>query len=337
MAYIFGDGCGLYSAAADLLPHWTSQSVSLVTGRYGGQAVSVSNTSVGASKTLSGSYSSLIIMADFKRNTNNGSSPVILRIQESATIHLDLRHNSDGTFTVTRNGTSLGAGSTSVQSVADNIWAHLQIKFTINDSTGSFTLRLNGNTNDIISLTNIDTQNGGTGLINNLGFICSLASNSVYWGNIVVFDTTGGSDLLTSEPRFYLLSPISEGFQQDFTPSTGTDNALTIDEVPQNGDTDYNTSSTPNALDLLNMADMSISNGTIIAVQSRVYARREDSGTREISPIFRISSTNYVRTGTTISNTYTWCTDIAETNPNTAAAWTIADINALQAGYKITI
>jgi hypothetical protein len=338
--YLFGDSFDLYASDAQMAGHWTNVSANVAlssTNRYGtGKSLNCNNGGEGASKTFPSYYTSILAMGDYMRTANNTSTCTIIFLEEDSVNHVELRHQgATGKLEVTRNNGTVSLGTSSL-SLSDNTWYHIQFRAEINDSTGTAYVYVNGE--PWMSLTGIDTRNGGTnGQINMVGFTLTGASNSALWDNVAVFSTTSSADMLTDIPRFYLSAPVSEGFQQDFNPSTGTDNSLTVDDVPTNSDTDYNSSSTTSALDLFNMGDLSITTGTILAVQSRVYARKEDSGTRTIAPIFRINSTNYVQTATSISNTYTWCDSVNTINPDTSAAWTISDINGLQAGYKIVV
>jgi hypothetical protein len=67
-----------------------------------------------------------------------------------------------------------------------------------------------------------------------------------------------------------------------------------------------------------------------------MYCRKDDAGSADLYSVIRTGGTDYVGSGISLPNTYTFHTDILETNPDTAVAWTVADINNIEGGYRRT-
>jgi hypothetical protein len=134
--------------------------------------------------------------------------------------------------------------------------------------------------------------------------------------------------------------PNANGDSSQLTGSDGnsTDNYLLVDDLPNNGDTDYVVSGTAGQYDLYNLGAVSLPAGYTIG---RVYAEcrsREElaggdsiqlgikpSGGSEAWSANRPQITSYARY---VGTEY-------KVNPADSGAWEEADINALQAGVKV--
>jgi hypothetical protein len=328
----FGDGFDLYTTIDDANGHWTetTNTITVSTGRFGsGQALDLNN-SESLTKGFGTGLATWVVGFAWKPVGTNAS--VLLKCQELTTVHVDVRSTAAGAITFTRNGTVLG---TSTHTFAAGVWHHIQVKFTISDAAGTGTVRVDGQTE--ISVSGVDTKNGGTtGLVDTI-ILTNTASSIASFDDFFIWDTTGGTnnDIVTiGEPRFETLYATANGFQTDWTPSASTNNT-NIDETTTNSDTDYNSTNTTNAIDLFTTGNLTGATGTVYLVQSRIFARRDNSGAHSIAWEIRQNSTNYVGTTTPITVSYTWVVDIKETDPDTAAAWTIAGVNSAEYGYKL--
>jgi hypothetical protein len=79
-----------------------------------------------------------------------------------------------------------------------------------------------------------------------------------------------------------------------------------------------------------------VSPNTIHAVQIVTEARKTDAGTKLITPYILSGTTREDGDEVGTSETYSVATSIHELNPDTAAAWDTAAINALKVGIEIT-
>ena len=78
---------------------------------------------------------------------------------------------------------------------------------------------------------------------------------------------------------------------------------------------------------------------TVVGVETRLVAKMEASGTRDIQFFYRKTTGSPAQVGTSIltvsSTTLVGEDDVRETDPNTAAAWVVADIDGLQVGVEL--
>ena len=138
------------------------------------------------------------------------------------------------------------------------------------------------------------------------------------------------------------------GFPSPATPSSGTTyplygtatvtitNASNVGEAAQDGDTTYVYDSTSGHEDLYDLDNLTTTPTTIIAVQSRMFAKKSDSGTRNGQIRVKSGATEVGGTDTVLGTNYGWLNKVDTVDPNTSAAWTASAVNALQVGPKVT-
>lgn len=113
-------------------------------------------------------------------------------------------------------------------------------------------------------------------------------------------------------------------------PTTPTDHYDKVDDPIgfNDGDSTYIQTGTANEDDIFGFSAFTIpSNSTGISVTVHVIAKRAARGTNNITPRLRVNANNYSGTGCTAGPSYGDCSYTWTTNPNTSAAWTVADIN----------
>jgi len=161
-------------------------------------------------------------------------------------------------------------------------------------------------------------------------------------------DATGSVDFL-GEVRVQTKYPDAEGYQNDFFPSTGTNNADNVNTTPidystnyaylnnkgKNGPVDYNYSGTVGAKDLYSIGNFTVS-GQIFAVQENISFRKDDVGNRQIGTLLRTNSENYNGNSFLCYSSYTYGGTIWELNPNTEEPWELVDLNEAEFGVEIT-
>jgi hypothetical protein len=114
-------------------------------------------------------------------------------------------------------------------------------------------------------------------------------------------------------------------------------NVVNVAEALADGDTTYNFSGTLNQEDLYEVANMPVTPAAIIGVVSKVYIKKSDAGTRQGMLRTRSGATDANGVDTAVSTTYTYLSRVDATDPATAAAWTLAGVNALKIGQKVTL
>lgn len=232
------------------------------------------------------------------------------------------------------NGTLLGTSTNTV-----TVASHFQLKVKVDNSAGTFELRINGALET--SGTGLDTQNGGTATADRLrlGQVAPGTGNGgtpASYDDLWFVDTQGSSPVndFLGDCRIQALSPSAAGNTANFTPSTGS-NYQNVDEATSNGDTDYNSDNTVGDKDTFAAGDLTPTAGTIFAVQHCVTARSDDAGSHTLKPVVRISGTDYdIGSGHAFSSSYICAVDLSETSPASSSAWSISEVNAMEIGYK---
>ncbi len=251
----------------------------------------------------------------------------IMAFGDAATSQVTLTANTDGTLSVKRgtaSGTVLG---TTTLSLTSGVWYYIEFKATINNTTGSFTVNVNG-----AQWLTASSQNTRSTANN--------SANQIAIGNtgtpVVEFDDFYSEDAgnFLGDCRVETKLPTGNGTSSQFTPSAGT-NWQNVDENPATDDTDYNSDGTAGHIDGYTYPALTTTAGNIKAVMTVPILRNDAAGSVTAASLYRSGGTNYFGTTNTVgSTTYTSYIDIQATDPNTSAAWTVANVNACEFGIK---
>jgi hypothetical protein len=322
-------------------------------GRFGGQCLQTSGNGIhdhGTMKTLGTNVAEMI--TGFAMNvggyissfggTEFPSHP-FFTFYDGSTPQASLWINPTTQFLEVRTGRGDGVGPNIVLTTAFvpplTLWYYLECK--INFSTGDVELVVDGAS---IGTANGILQQSGHGYANKIEFT---AFNSFFGGvtggqwqadDFYLIDTSqpGANDYL-GEVRVQTKYPDADGNENDFLRSTGLINASNVNTVPvtysDNGK--FNFSGTVGAIDLYSIQNFTVS-GTIFAVQENMAFKKDDVGNRQVAPIVRTASTNYVGPSVSCFSSYTNTSHIWEKNPNTSAAWALIDLNLAEFGIKVT-
>lgn len=339
MALLFLDGFDHY-ATADIAKKWTSSvgaSIDLSNGRRSGGALlgSIGNVAL-VSKTLAAASASFVMGCAIKLGAV-ATNCDLFRLHDAGTFQCGVRIAADGTLFVHRNGTTL-TGGTSVVGLSVGTWAFVEFKVTIADSiaAGSCKVRINGV--DVITVTTgQDTKNTANASANQVsigGTNGSGAANTLV-DDFYVCDLSGVSnnDFL-GDCRIDTLYPNGDGSNSAFTTSTGATHYTLMDEATPNT-SDYVESSVVSNKDTYAFQNLSAITGNIYGVQVCSAALKDDAGARSIANTVKSSATNADGATQTLSTSQVYYVDVFATDPNTAAAWTEANINSAEFGVKV--
>jgi hypothetical protein len=171
MAYIFGDGFDLYATYTDAYPtYWDSDPVGggfiFVAGRFAGsQAAQLNGNSATTGWLLKSS------------GANDAVHHITVAIDQLGTVsgtnlgqwftfydaQCSIFFRSDGAILLTSgaaNGTTLATYTGAI--TAQNTWYAFEMEVVINNTTGSFTVRKNGNTSNDFTIGSLNTRAGST-------------------------------------------------------------------------------------------------------------------------------------------------------------------------------
>ena len=312
-------------------------------GRTGIQRLATNASGFGASKNTPALATYITGFAMMQTGTVTSPYQFCV-IKEGTTAHLIFQYSvSSGILEVFRGSTSFLLGSVSV-SIPKNIWIYVEIRATIHDTLGAIEIRLNGSSTSVLSLTNIDTRNAGTGVITaiNLGSLNGSSQSFTKYDDWYICDMTGtiNNDFL-GDVRVNTLIPNGDGALTQLTttfPATPTTHFDKVDDILHDGDATYNEGSVDNAIDLFTLDDLPVFGAptTIHGIQTQIVAKKLHAGAKSLQERLRVDTTDFTGTSQALSTSYTALLQTREINPVTGVKFTESDINtAIQVGYEV--
>lgn|SRR5262245_57598354 len=317
-------------------PGSTQTQFNYIAGRFGGSGSLFSGSSTQTfAQTITPVTGPFVIGMAYQSNALNTGR---IQLSGGGALHLTLSVNS-----VTRgwelfrgdtNGTLLAASQVGIFQAT--VWYYVELKATINDTTGTAIARINGQ--EIINFTG-DTRNAGTAQVDTWTFThpASGSGQQDWVDDLYYLDTNGAApynDFL-GDVKVETLVPNGSGFYTQFTPSTGS-NWQCVDELPA-VTTDYVGSATIGNRDTYAHTDLVTTSATILALQPMATALASDAGGANIKAIARNPS-GTIRAGTSspLSATATLVMGGVQTVDPDNAAWTVASINAAEFGVEVS-
>jgi hypothetical protein len=333
MALIAMDGFDNYSGGSDMASRvgalqWSTGGGGGIwiysPGRFGGRYLSGANVIASLSATMSAGYVGFAVMSSSNIYVIDGKTGTT-----QCWFSLDATYGYVSAYNA--------AGTLVAQSPANtyngNVWQFVEFYVSIGTS-GAMAMRLNNV--PIFSVTGVNTQKSANGTfsalqLNNGGQLAS-------FDDFRINDTTAGpgaypNNSWMGDLRVVDLAPISNS-SVAWTPLTGA-NWQEVSEATFDGDTSYNSTITVGAKDLFNLAALANTIDQIVGVQLMGAYREADASTHTIAQHLSVAGADYAGTPRALSKAYSFITDLFPVNPATNAAWTLADINALLAGYAL--
>jgi hypothetical protein len=178
-----------------------------------------------------------------------------------------------------------------------------------------------------------------------------VSSTRMYWVGLladVAWVSKGGSDGPDDYWTHQAAVPYASGFPANvsavmttttlppYAAISMTENAVCVGEEYGNGDTDYVFSSTVAATEMYDTADLHLTPLAIIGAVARVFVKKNDAGARSGRVVAKSGATEVVGTDTALPTTYTYLAVNMPTDPATGTAWTLAGINGVQVGSRVT-
>jgi len=155
---------------------------------------------------------------------------------------------------------------------------------------------------------------------------------------IVYNSTTGNFTFTTTYASFPAASPSTTGASAapTFVVSLVPTNAGLVNETLQDGTTSYVYDSTVNDADFYTIAPIVVTPISVVAVTTRGFLQKSDAGTRGAAVQLKSGATTVTSTPTLLSSSFGWLWRTDLTDPNTTAAWTVAAVNNVTIGPKVT-
>ena len=329
MAVVFMEGFDHLSEAQLVAQKgWVmvSNSSASVAGRYGGMAARVGN----ALKThaLPAAYTTLYVGCAINSGTTASDDTVCLMALGAQAVRVQIYNN--GSYQALRfvnaAGTQLAIGTTQI---LPGVWYHYAIKAVASTTVGTVELRLNGSPTAEMAATGVNTGANGFDAIR----WQSWNSQQVSLDDLYALDTSGPAPTndWIGDCRIETIRPTGDGTNTAW--ANGYVNVA--DSASNDGDGTFISSSTPGAKETYGLTDLSITAGTVFAVQTNLVARKADAGAKTIAPVIRIGVTDYDGTTTgPLADTYVDYRQLYDRVDPSGADWTIATVNAMEAGVK---
>lgn len=349
MAILLIDGFDVYNGVQTnigLQASWncvTPTSLTMQAGRFGGQSAQVafldssSGTSPSMYKAFTGASSctyGFALYTDTLNNTWSTTAAWHVALRSGTTNYVNILFNPVAGITVKRDTVELG--STAPGLFTSDNWYYIEVEHVISDTVGRVTVYVNGVS--VLNLTSQDTKNGVAATVDNIifqGGTDNLTGSGTYgnyrYDDFYLVDTA----TKLGESRVETLYPNADTATTDWTPLSGTDNYAMVDEAQCDGDVSYVYASAA-ATDNYDFANLSDNPASVRAVQAVMFAKKTDTATRNIYLQTVSGATTSDGSAQQLLSEYTRFNRIMETDPNTAAAWTYTNVNAVKGGPKIT-
>ena len=349
MALVFADGFDHYQTA-DVLKKWTGLCASAaaptdIGPEYarppGGMGLfNYQAASRGVYKTFAATHVSFV--CGFNVNFQSASATgAILGFFDSssgtpgATYQISLKLDGSAHLQVFTGASTVLA--TSANTMSASTWYHVEIKATINNSTGTYEVRVNGSaTGWIAAATGKNTR--GQSANNYIDVVAlepagSTAVTGQYVDDFYFLSSSAPNNDFLGPQKILAAFPAATGNYAQWTGNYAT-NFANVNETTADGDQTFNQSATANQIDSFVFDDVPA--GTISAVQFCIEARQDAGAARTIAAFERAAAgpTDRVMTSQILAGSYLIYTDPRDVDPDTSAAWTATLFNSNEYGYK---
>ncbi len=229
-----------------------------------------------------------------------------------------------------------------------NQWYYFEFDITIDNTAGLIEFRRDGVT--LFRQTGLDTAAGANELIDEIHIMTGNASGISTWGNGSIYRITdvhivspagGGNETGFLYPAVVdVLYPNADTVEADFTPEGGGTNVAEIDDNPQHDfDSSQNEANVATNKDRFTLTGSVPESafGRVMAVQVLALAKDTlDTGTRTARVVvFENLTEGLGATQTMTESEWQALFHVFEDNPDTSAAWLMADVEAAEIGYEI--
>ena len=330
-------------ASTDVLQKYTSSrngasSQTLTTGRFGNGWFGNERWT---HKALGASYGPKIIVGFAWRKTQTSfGSDAIFNLFDAGSIQVNIRINDTANEIAVWRANTTQLGAATLVTVVNQFY-FIELEVTIGN-TGDIVLRVDEV--ESINETGVDTQTTANASIDGFrlgsaGDTAHLtATDDLYLLDGVDSGVAGApNNAFLGDVRVEAIFPNGNGNSSQLVGSDAdsTDNYLLVDEAAPDDDTTWVQSATVGQKDTYAMGDLTPSTGAVFGMQINPHARKTDAGARSICSVTRLSGVEEDSADKVLSTSYQYLPDIREADPS-GNQWTIANVNAMEAGVKVT-
>jgi hypothetical protein len=259
-----------------------------------------------------------------------GSPYEIAQFTDGSTVHLSLALDAAGHLVLYRGTLATGAVlGTTTTTYTINTWYYIELKATINDTTGSYDIHVDRSS--VLAGTGVDTRNGGNASIDRVTFLNRSQFYRYDYDDFYVCDTSGTVNNNFLNPvKVVTLRPNLAGSLTEWMPNTGA-NFTAVTETTPDDDTSYVASLDNGLIDLYNYTNLGLT-GSVKALCAVNLARKESADPASFQSTMKIGASYYTGAVHDPLITYSFHEHRWEVNPDSGVAWTVAEVDALEAG-----
>lgn len=342
MTILFTEGFENYNAVADMAGMWAVTGINAFQqpGRDpSGSSIELTLATHSMDRAIVNSSSGVIGFA-FKFSATPTAEDYFLDLRETSVgRHMSVWLTTSHQLQVRLGLTAPATLQTSVRTLAVNVWHYLEVKWFIDDAIGTIEIFVNNKKGGWIDFIG-DTRQAGNAYLDSLMLRCgnALSGQPFNYDDVYILDLTGGApgnDRL-GDSIVETLNPSGAGAEAQWAPSAGS-NFQNVDEATPDGDTTFNSSAVVADDDRFAMNNLVNVPSTVFAVQVQGAFRLENSGVRDV----RLKATDGVTEGQSddkqpsFDANYVMQSFLFEDHPTDANPWTTAEVNAMEAGYRI--
>jgi hypothetical protein len=267
-----------------------------------------------------------IYLAVLWRFTSASQSKGIFTVKKDGTVLATVRKNGTSYLLEATRGTILVATGTKTLNINTTYLIEAYIK--IDDAAGKITVKVDGVQD--IDFTG-DTKPGADTQFNRvlLGYNGNAGTYSqAYFDNFIMDDAAWIGDT-----KIQAVVPTGAGATTGWTPSAGN-NWACVDEKPAS-DVDYVSINVNDVTDTYAAGNLAGTIGTVKCVQVQSRMRIDGAPTpNNIKLVVRSGAADYLSGDKAVPSSEKSLWNLWETDPADAAAWTEADVNAMEIGVK---
>lgn len=342
MATLLLESWDIYSGRTGGLPdasngRWNSTgstSSSVSAGRFGGRQMEYANTVTtmtdyldlaSSAQTIRGGFSFQILSLQDAGVLTSGQ-PIFDVRDSSNVVHCDFTLDASGMWRCRRAATtSIATSDRSIRRIRGGRYHHIEFEIKIDDTTGTVKMWIDGIL--VMNGSGLDTANSAT-----------LSVGRFAWRATTALDTTRYIDDLWitdgasyGEARSVQLLP--DAYDSGNLVASTSTNVSCVDEAIVNT-SDYVQGTTAGDKDTYSLANLPSTLDTVCTAMVIAYANNiTPAGT---SRAFLVSGATTDNTpAITNTTTFSRIQEIHDVDPNTAAAWTVSNINACKVGVEV--
>lgn len=238
---------------------------------------------------------------------------------------------ANGTIQAQRAGTgaTIGTSSTAV-TLAQNVWAYVELQLSIGASAGIVGVRING-----VSVLQITGNTKGSSF-STIGSITLGSNLGPYIQDIVVTDATGSyNNTYLGDVSLSVYHPTGTGTAglNQYTPNGAATVWQSTDAVTPTDSTVFASDATPGDRMSNTLAQTSVT-GNIAGLVHISRVKKDASGTRTFAQTITSNGVDAIGATLAPGTSYAYFSQVSETDPNTGSSWSQAAFNAMQAGLE---